>query len=99
MIGDDIEVIVVDIRGDKIRLGINAPKDKTVYRREVYDAIRREGRTVEAMLPSDLQGLRSTDTSKGIQTPPNANPVGETTPKVTHQTGRDPYVPGRGARR
>lgn len=44
MIGDDIQVTVVAIRGDKIRLGITAPKDVGVHRKEVYDAIRRENR-------------------------------------------------------
>lgn len=44
MIGDDIEVTVVDIRGDKVRLGIKAPKQLSVHRKEVYDAIRRENR-------------------------------------------------------
>lgn len=42
LIGDDICVRVIDIRGDKVRLGIEAPKDKAVHREEVYDAIRRE---------------------------------------------------------
>ena len=42
MIGDDIEVTVVDIRGDKVRLGITAPREISVHRKEVYDAIRRE---------------------------------------------------------
>ena len=42
MIGDDIEVTVVDIRGDKVRLGINAPKEISVHRKEVYDAIKKE---------------------------------------------------------
>ncbi|MBX4198109.1 carbon storage regulator CsrA [Candidatus Parcubacteria bacterium] len=41
-IGDEIEVTVVDIRGDKVRLGINAPKHVPVHRYEVYDAILRE---------------------------------------------------------
>ena len=44
MIGDDIEVTVVDIRGDKVRLGITAPREVSVHRKEVYDAIRRENR-------------------------------------------------------
>lgn len=39
IIQDDIVVTVIEIRGDKIRLGIEAPKDVTVHRQEVYDAI------------------------------------------------------------
>jgi carbon storage regulator len=42
MIGDDIELTVVDIRGDKVRLGIKAPPHIAVHRKEVYDAIKRE---------------------------------------------------------
>lgn len=42
MIDDTIVVTVVDIRGDKVRLGITAPPDIPVHRREVYEAIRRE---------------------------------------------------------
>lgn len=41
-IGDRISVTVVDIRGDKIRLGIEAPQDVPVHRQEVYDAIHGE---------------------------------------------------------
>lgn len=46
MIGDDIVIRVVDIRGDKVRLGIEAPAEVSVHRQEVYDAIQRE-RAVE----------------------------------------------------
>ncbi|MEM6392190.1 MAG: carbon storage regulator CsrA [Planctomycetota bacterium] len=42
MIGDEIEITVVDIRGDKVRLGINAPRSVQVHRKEVYTAIQRE---------------------------------------------------------
>ena len=42
MIGDDIEITIVDIRGDKVRLGITAPRHIQVHRREVYDAIKRK---------------------------------------------------------
>ncbi len=42
MIGDDIVVTIVDIRGDKVRIGIQASKDIPVHRQEVYDAIKRE---------------------------------------------------------
>ena len=39
IINDNITVTVIEIRGDKVRLGIEAPKDVTVHRREVYEAI------------------------------------------------------------
>jgi carbon storage regulator len=42
MIGDDIEITIVDVRGDKVRVGINAPRQVSVHRKEVYEAIRRE---------------------------------------------------------
>ncbi len=42
MIGDDVEITIVDVRGDKVRLGITAPKHIPVHRREIYDAIQRE---------------------------------------------------------
>ncbi|MHC4259066.1 MAG: carbon storage regulator CsrA [Planctomycetota bacterium] len=42
MIGDDVEITIVDVRGDKVRLGITAPKEIPVHRREVYEAIKRE---------------------------------------------------------
>jgi carbon storage regulator len=57
MIGDDIEVTVVDIRGDKVRLGINAPKEISVHRKEVYDAIRRENKAAAQVKPEDLSGF------------------------------------------
>jgi len=44
MIGDDIVITIVDIRGDKVRLGIQAPQHVPVHRQEVYDAIQRENR-------------------------------------------------------
>jgi carbon storage regulator len=54
MIGDDIEVVVVDIRGDKVRLGITAPKAVSVHRKEVYDQIKAENEAAANMKPSDL---------------------------------------------
>lgn len=42
MIDDDVEIVIVDIKGGKVRLGITAPKSVSVHRREVYDAIQRE---------------------------------------------------------
>lgn len=41
VIGNDITIVIVEIRGDKVRLGIEAPKDVSVHRSEVYEAIQR----------------------------------------------------------
>jgi carbon storage regulator len=42
MIGDDIEVVVIDIKGDQVKLGIRAPKRISVHRKEIYDEIKKE---------------------------------------------------------
>jgi len=57
MIGDDVVVTIVDIRGDKVRLGINAPQDIPVHRREVYEAIQRENQKATKLSPSDTHRL------------------------------------------
>ncbi len=54
IIGDNIEITVVDIRGDKVRLGINAPRDIQVHRKEVYEAIRRENDEASRVRVEDL---------------------------------------------
>ena len=57
MIGDDIEITIVDIRGDKVRLGITAPATIPVHRKEVYDAIQRENREAARVKMEDLGSL------------------------------------------
>lgn len=42
VIGDDVEITIVDVRGDKVRLGINAPREVPVHRKEIYETIQRE---------------------------------------------------------
>ncbi|MHC4396394.1 MAG: carbon storage regulator CsrA [Planctomycetota bacterium] len=42
MVGENVEVVIIDVRGDKVRLGITAPRDIPVHRREIYEAIQRE---------------------------------------------------------
>ena len=72
VINDDITIVVVEIRGDKVRLGVEAPKEVPVHRREVFDAIhrnevaagekaadqdrRRRQRRREVVLPTSLAG-------------------------------------------
>ena len=56
VIADNIVITIVDIRGDKVRLGIEAPKEIPVHRQEVYDAIQREneqGSDVEPAVPQE----------------------------------------------
>jgi carbon storage regulator len=50
VINNDITIVVVEIRGDKVRLGVEAPKEVPVHRREVYDAIKRN-EAVQSGLP------------------------------------------------
>ena len=57
MIGDNIVVTIVDIRGDKVRLGIEAPTEIPVHRQEVYEAIQRENRQAAQIDPSLVRGL------------------------------------------
>lgn len=42
-IGDNIRVMIVEVRGEKVRLGIDAPPDVAVHRKEIFDAIKRDG--------------------------------------------------------
>ena len=57
MIGDDIVVTIVDIRGDKVRLGINAPQGIPVHRHEIYEIIMRENKKASEMGPSETRDL------------------------------------------
>ena len=51
VINNDITVVVVEIRGDKVRLGVEAPKEVPVHRREVYEAIKRSEQSQEEAAP------------------------------------------------
>ncbi len=64
MIGDDVEITVVDIRGDKVRLGIKAPPHIPVHRKEVYDAIQKENRAASQVSPDDIKSLSTAQNSK-----------------------------------
>ena len=57
MIGDDVVVTIVDIRGDKVRLGIDAPTSIPVHRQEVYEAIQRENQQAAKTDPADARQL------------------------------------------
>lgn len=57
MIGDNIVITIVDIRGDKVRLGIDAPTEIPVHRQEVYEAIQRENLRATKLDPKEARGL------------------------------------------
>lgn len=57
MIGDDVEITVVDIRGDKVRIGITAPPEIAVHRKEVYEAIKAENVRAAHVTDGDVELL------------------------------------------
>ena len=57
MIGDNIVITIVDIRGDKVRLGIDAPTEIPVHRQEVYEAIQRENQRASKLDPKEARAL------------------------------------------
>ena len=101
MIGDEIEITVVDIRGDKVRLGITAPTRIAVHRKEVYEAIRREN-TQAARLHGEIQMIgkplqsgpqrtavraRAAQLARPIRTSPPSDSVSHKTKKTAKRTG------------
>ena len=57
-IGDDIEISVVEVEGDKVRLGIKAPKEVEVHRKEVYDKIMEENKQAAKVTKDVLSKLK-----------------------------------------
>jgi carbon storage regulator len=74
IIGDEIKITIVDIRGDKVRLGIEAPTAIPVHRQEVYEAIQRENRRSEA----------------GEAPPADAPPAGRPRPRTNRESEAAP---------
>lgn len=54
VIGDEIEIVVLEVRGEQVRLGIRAPKNVTVHRKEIYEQIQEENRAASDTDPSDV---------------------------------------------
>ena len=55
IIGDNVVVTIIDVRCDKVKLGIDAPKEIPVHRQEVYEAIRRENQQASRLAPEEAQ--------------------------------------------
>ncbi|MEK7658409.1 MAG: carbon storage regulator CsrA [Patescibacteria group bacterium] len=68
VINDDITIVVIEIRGDKVRLGIDAPKEVPVHRREVFDAIRRDDASAAST------GIKTSETPDNLEDPAEESP-------------------------
>lgn len=59
MIGDDIEIVVVDIKGDQVKLGIRAPKNVAIHRTEIYTEIQEQNKeAAQSVTPDKLRDLQ-----------------------------------------
>ncbi len=58
MIGDDVIVKIVDIRGDKVRLGFSAPKHVQIHRKEIHDLIQKEKKQAKAKTIGDMDSVQ-----------------------------------------
>jgi carbon storage regulator len=54
VIGDEIEVVVLEVRGEQVRLGIRAPKNVSVHRKEIYEQIQEENKGASEVNPEDV---------------------------------------------
>ncbi len=106
MIGDEIEITVVDIRGDKVRLGINAPTRIAVHRKEIYEAIRKENEQAARVNGTDLAAIAAVAPGphrskvRPVSPPPARPLVGSritTTPPRLGLVGTDLPAPARKA--
>jgi carbon storage regulator len=54
IIGDEIEVVVLEVRGEQVRIGIRAPKNVSVHRKEIYEQIQEENKDASDVRPEDI---------------------------------------------
>jgi len=74
MIGDDVEITIVDVRGDKVRLGITAPREIPVHRREIYDTIQREKAAAEKAATGKTEKTSEAEPDTVAQEQPEKEP-------------------------
>ncbi len=56
IIGDEIEIVILEVRGEQVRIGIRAPKDVSVHRKEIYEQIQEENKGSSEVRPEDIPG-------------------------------------------
>ena len=85
MIGDDIEITIVDVKGDKVRIGIRAPADVPVHRKEVYLAIKAENVEASNTEAVDLAHLAKLFPGHGVRPRPPDKLGGQAPPEGWRQ--------------
>lgn len=77
MIGDSVDVTIIDVRGEKVRLGINAPRDVAVHRKEIYEQIKEQNRSAAQLKTQDVPQLGNKPTpvsaAGGMTRPESSN--------------------------
>ena len=63
IIGNGIEIVVTDIKGDSVKIGIKAPQEVPVFRKEIYELIQKENKASANLVPQDIDKL--TEALKG----------------------------------
>lgn len=86
IIGDDVVITVVDVKGEQVKIGITAPRSVSIHRKEVYEAIQEENRAAARPQPHDLRQLKDILPSLPQGLPQKSPPTGVAFP----QTGSIP---------
>ncbi len=69
MVGEDIEITILEVRGEQVRIGIRAPKSVMIHRKEVYEQIEEENRSAIISNPDVLPNLDDLVTKKSAENP------------------------------
>jgi carbon storage regulator len=70
VVGDNIEITIVDVRGDQVKVGVNAPRSVSIHRKEIYDAIQNENKAA-----ARSSGMQMGALAEALRNRQTANPV------------------------
>ena len=67
IVGDDIEITLVDIRGDQVKIGVSAPRSVSIHRKEIYDAIQQENKAAAQATKQSVASLAEVLRKKDVK--------------------------------